>query len=343
LPIPRPKALSRQIESWFERNQRPLPWRETYDPWHVWVSEIMLQQTRMDVVLPYFHRFITRFPRVGDAAEAAESEVLALWSGLGYYRRATMLHRGAIAVVREFDETIPSRIDELLQIPGVGRYTAGAIASIAFGKSEPIVDGNVTRVLSRLFALEDPLGSAGLAREAWKHASQLVHAASAPRAFNQGLMELGALICTPRNPRCEGCPVARPCQARLTNRIPEFPRAKQRVETTRLRIALYIVADGQGRVLMRREQGRLMRAMYHLPHGDSSLLPGQAFPAAMGERVGSFRHTITTRRIEFTVYTASSRALADRDGSWEWVPISELSSVPHPSYVRKALDFWQAR
>jgi A/G-specific adenine glycosylase len=283
----------------------------------------MLQQTRMEVVLPYFARFVERFPDLASLAGATDDEVTTAWSGLGYYRRAKMLRAGAAAVMSRFGGVIPSAVDELLTIPGIGRYTAGAIASVAFEQRAPIVDGNVARVLSRLFALET---------DAWPLAEELVRASRSPRMFNQGLMELGALICKPRNPTCLLCPVHDACVARATGRIDELPRPKPRKATRELRIPLYVVHDRRGRVLLRRASGTLMDAMYHLPHGDTSLLDGEPFAAAPRELLGTFRHSVTTRRIEFVVYAAT---IARRPTGYEW--IAEIESVPHPSYVRKAL------
>ena len=314
---------ARLIERWFSRHQRPLPWRETYDPYHVWVSEVMLQQTRMEVVLPYFARFIARFPDVASLAKATDDEVTTAWSGLGYYRRAKMLRAGAAAVMERFSGVIPRTVDKLLTIPGIGRYTAGAIASIAFEQRAPIVDGNVARVLSRLCAHDG---------DAWPLAEAMVAASRSPRALNQGLMELGALICKPRNPTCLVCPVHDACIARATGRIDRFPPPKPKKATRELRIPLYLVRDRRGRVLMRRASGTLMDAMYHLPHGDTSLIDGVPFSAEPRELLGTFRHTVTTRKIEFVVYAAT---VARRPAGYEWV--ERIEEVPHPSYVRKAL------
>ncbi|HET8772505.1 MAG TPA: A/G-specific adenine glycosylase [Thermoanaerobaculia bacterium] len=311
------------IERWFSRHQRPLPWREGYDPYHVWVSEVMLQQTRMEVVLPYFARFLERFPDLAALARATDDAVTTAWSGLGYYRRAKMLRAGAGAVLERFGGAIPRDVAELLTIPGIGRYTAGAIASVAFEQRAPIVDGNVARVLSRLFALQG---------DAWPLAEELVRASKSPRALNQGLMELGALVCKPRNPACLVCPVHDACVARATGRIDDFPPPKPKKATRALRIPLYLVRDRRGRVLMRRATGTLMDAMYHLPHGDSSLLDGEPFTAESRELLGTFRHTVTTRKIEFVVYAAT---VTRRPAGYEW--IAQVEDVPHPSYVRKAL------
>lgn len=323
LQAPHLGRIARLIERWFARHQRPLPWRGEYDPYHVWVSEVMLQQTRMEVVLPYFARFLARFPDVASLAKASDDQVTTAWSGLGYYRRAKMLRAGAAAVMAKLGGVIPSTVDELLTIPGIGRYTAGAIASIAFDRRAPIVDGNVARVLSRLFALES---------DAWPLAEELVRASKSPRALNQGLMELGALICKPRNPPCLVCPVHGHCVARATGRIDELPPPKPKKATRELTIPLYLVRDRRGRVLMRRASGTLMDAMYHLPHGDTSLLEGEPFTADTRELLGTFRHTVTTRKIEFVVYRAS---VSRRPEGYEW--IESIDEVPHPSYVRKAL------
>jgi A/G-specific adenine glycosylase len=321
--------LARAIERWFARHQRPLPWRTTYDPYRVWISEVMLQQTRMEVVLPYFERFLTRFPDLQALAKATDDEVMAAWSGLGYYRRAKMLRAGAAFVVERFGGVVPSTVEELLTIPGIGRYTAGAIASIAFDRNAPIVDGNVARVLSRLFAHDG---------DAWPHATQLVDAARSPRHFKQGVMELGALICKPRNPACLLCPVRSSCIASKTGRIEDFPPPKPKKETRALRIPLYLVRDRRGRVLMRRATGALMDAMYHLPHGDTSLFGDTPLAATPGTLLGTFRHTVTTRRIEFLLYEAT---VERKTKDFEWIDIGRMDEIPHPSYVRKALNLIQ--
>lgn len=335
MQAPDPIPIARRIESWFARHQRPLPWRETYDPYGVWVSEVMLQQTRMEVVLRYYERFLERFPDVAALAAASDHDVMAAWSGLGYYRRSRMLRAGAVEVMARFAGVIPSEVDDLLTIPGIGRYTAGAIRSVAHGQRAPIVDGNVARIVARLFAIEAPLGTPALMREAWLRAEDLVSACQSPRALNQGLMELGALICRPRNPSCLLCPIQDHCAARLTGRVDELPAPKQKKATRALRIALYVVSDRHGRVLMRRESGPLMDGMYHLPHGDNSLLAGKPLPIHAPSLLGTFRHTVTTRRIEFEVYTASFKGRPAAD--YKWIDQDALDQVPHPSYVDKAL------
>lgn len=317
--------LASPIERWFRRQQRPLPWRATYDPYHVWVSEVMAQQTRMEVVVPYFERFIERFPTLDALASATDDEVTAAWSGLGYYRRARMLRQGAIDVRQCFGGKLPRSVDELRTIPGIGPYTAGAIASIAFDERAAIVDGNVARVVSRLFGIDAPAGSA----EAWTRAEQLVASAKSARMLNQGVMELGALLCTPKNPSCLLCPLAAHC-----SQDAELPRPKAKPATRELHIPLYLVTDRAGRVLMRRETGQLMTAMFHLPHGNAALFDGAPIAVRDAEPLGTFRHTVTNRRITFELF----RARAKRAAGYEWIDPAALATVPHPSYVRKALQ-----
>jgi A/G-specific adenine glycosylase len=337
LQSPDLSRITQKIEAWFARHQRPLPWRETYDPYRVWVSEVMLQQTQMEVVLRYFGRFLERFPTVAALAAATDHDVMAAWSGLGYYRRARMLRAGAADVMQRFGGNVPSTVEELLTISGVGRYTAGAIASVAHGRRAPIVDGNVARIVARVFGLESPLGTPALMREAWLQAEALVAVCKKPRDFNQGLMEVGALLCRPKNPACLLCPIREHCVACASGRVDELPRPKAKQATRQLHIALYVVSDRRGRVLMRRESGPLMTAMYHLPHGNDSLLAGEPLSVTRPALLGRFRHTVTTRKIEFEVYAAK---LAGRNrGDYEWIDPSALGDVPHPSYVAKALKF----
>ncbi|HEX7191629.1 MAG TPA: A/G-specific adenine glycosylase [Thermoanaerobaculia bacterium] len=323
MPNARLNRIARSLERWFGKHQRPLPWRMAYLPYHVWVSEVMAQQTRLEVVLGYFERFIERFPDVPALAAASEDEVTALWSGLGYYRRARMLREGAIDVVSRFGGELPRDVDQLISIRGIGRYTAGAIASIAFDRRAPIVDGNVARVLARVQGEEDP----------WTHAEALVRVCRSPRMMNQALMELGAMVCTPRNAKCMECPLRRDCVAFTTDRIHELPAPRESKAVKRLRIPLYLVTDSRGRILMRRERGPLMTAMLHLPHGNTALFDDAPLPVLSPRSIGSFHHTITTRRITFEVFAARAR----RRSGYEWVNPEELRDFPHPSYVTKAL------
>lgn len=303
----------------------------------MWVSEVMAQQTRIDVVLRYFEPFVAAFPDLRALASASSDDVTARWSGLGYYRRARMLREGAADVAARFGGVIPSTVEELQSIAGIGRYTAGAIASIAFDRHAPIVDGNVARILARLDGIEQPTGSPALMRAAWIRAEELVRACDSPRKFNQGLMELGALICKPANPSCEVCPLTKDCAAFQQSRTAELPLPKARARSHEMRLPLYLITDSDGRILMRRESGKLMTGLFHLPHGDSALLPGVPLRVERRESLGTFRHTVTTRRIEFELFAATlADAVAD-DESYAWIDAERIDRVPHPSYVAKAL------
>ena len=297
----------------------------------------MLQQTRMEVVLPRYQDFVTRFPTLRTLAAASEEEVTAAWSGLGYYRRARMLRQGAANVVERFSGQLPGDVSALQTISGIGRYTAGAIASIAYDQPAPIVDGNIMRITARLFAINAPLRSTGLARQAWKRAEELVKAAKSPRVFNQALMEIGALICRPKNPLCGECPLRRDCAAFARGEVERYPRKAQSKPARSMRIPLYLIVDGKGRVLMRRESGPLMDGLFHLPHGNGLLIRGSRFAVRGSRRVGEFRHTVTNRRITFEVFL-TLRTTKREPRAATWIHPRELSEFPHPSYVRKALQ-----
>ena len=303
----------------------------------------MLQQTRMEVVVPYFGRFLEKFPDVQALARAEERDVLAAWSGLGYYRRARMLWQGARDVVNRFGGVVPRGLEDLLSVSGIGRYTAGAIASIAFDERAPIVDGNIARVVARVFGIAEATGSAGLTRAAWREAELLVNSCGSPRAFNQALMELGALACRPQQPLCHECPVARFCAARKSGRAADLPLKRAAKATVALTIPIYVIADRRGRVLMHRQSGSVMDAMYHLPHGNSSLLAGEPLEVKKPRLLGSFRHTVTTRRIEFQLFAAErADARAKLPVTYSWIDPADLESTPHPSYVAKAMRLLQS-
>ncbi len=221
------RLLHDALLSWYAGAQRDLPWRRTRDPYAIWLSEVMLQQTRVETVIPYYERFLARWPTVGALADAPVDDVLAAWSGLGYYRRARMLHAAAHAIHGQ--RAFPPDAASLAQVKGIGRYTAGAVASIAYGEAAPLVDGNVARVFARLFAVEDDVrGTKGLAR-LWALAEALVHAGD-PGAWNQALMELGATVCVPREPRCPVCPVREVCRARALGLERQLPRVKAKTK-----------------------------------------------------------------------------------------------------------------
>lgn len=280
--------LAKRLGPWFLQHQRDLAWRRTRDPYAIWVSEIMLQQTRVETVEAYYEKFLERFPDVGTLAAADESEVLAAWSGLGYYRRARLLHAGARHVAAELGGVVPGDPEALRKIPGVGRYTAGAITSIAFDRPAALVDGNVARVLSRIQALLDPkLQDAGAAGH-WTLAQQIVEAGS-PRVLAQALMELGATVCTPTQPRCPACPVRAECQAHGRGLQATIPAPKKRAPSPREDLWAVAVRR-EGRVLLeRRASEGLLAGMWCLPlierANERAGAPAKAIAAATGVKV----------------------------------------------------------
>src|ERR1700678_2232545 len=225
VPPKKGAALRAKLLAWYVAERRDLPWRRTRDPYAVWLSETMLQQTRVDTVIPYFQAFIRAYPTLDDLARAPEQGVLSLWSGLGYYRRARLLHAAARRVAAEHGGRLPSEVAELRTLEGIGAYTAGAIASIAFKRRAALVDGNVARVLARLFAVEQDVKSAAGAAHMWRLAEDLLPDGDRdPGDWNQSLMELGATVCVPREPKCDACPVRDLCLARERGIAGRLPR-----------------------------------------------------------------------------------------------------------------------
>ncbi len=251
---------------WYEKRRRPLPWRATRDPYAVWVSEVMLQQTRVETVIPYWRKFLARFPSVEALAAADLSDVLKAWEGLGYYGRARNLHKAAGHVVERFGGRLPEQVTDLRSLPGVGPYMAGAVASIAFGRPEPLVDGNVARVLTRLHGIAEPPAKPAVQRRLWDLARDMVPEDD-PGGFNQALMELGATVCTPRAPQCGACPVAEPCVARSEGRPEAYPAKTERRAVPHHDIAVGIVARGGKLLLVRRPEGALLGGLWEFPGG----------------------------------------------------------------------------
>jgi A/G-specific adenine glycosylase len=301
--------MHEDIVLWFSKNQRALPWRIAYDPYHVWVCEVMLQQTQVETALPYYERFLNRLPTIHALAEADEQEVLTLWAGLGYYSRARNLQAAAKIVARDYDGIVPDDYETLRSLPGIGQYMAGAIMSIAFNKPFPIVDGNVRRVLSRVYGW-----TGENAKHLWEAAERLVRQEE-PRAINQALMELGATVCSFKSPRCLLCPLKEICVAFRTGSQDQIPVVKKRPETIRV-LLFAVVQHNNGRYLMRKEKGLWEFPMF----GD--------LPSGSLTQTGSCRHTITHHRLEVNVYSGTLEKL---DG-FEW---KEFNSVPVSSLTRK--------
>lgn len=263
MPLPRSDEFSNALLRWYDARKRDLPWRRTRDPYRIWVSEIMLQQTRVETVIPYYERFLDRFPTARALGAATEEEVLSQWSGLGYYSRARNLWRGAAVVCDRFDGEFPLDREKALELPGIGRYTSAAIVSIAADHPHAVVDGNVARVLARLYALEPPADRSIPRLEA---IAQSLLSTTRPGDHNQAMMELGATICTPRAPRCPSCPVQSTCAMTTPNQDPEsFPRPVPRKEPIQLELAILLLRDSHGRLLLERGRWNLIPHLWIPP------------------------------------------------------------------------------
>jgi len=333
-----------RLLAWYDAGRRDLPWRRRPEPWTVWVSEIMLQQTRVETVVPFFERFLRRFPDPAALAAAPVEEALALWSGLGYYRRCRQLHAGAREVVAR-GGTIPGRAEELERLPGIGPYTAAAIASIAFGEAVPVLDGNVARVMARRMALPGSIETAAARRELLGGAAEHLDARR-PGDSNQALMELGATLCTPRAPRCGECPLAEGCRGRASGDPERFPAPRRRAATAAVVETAALVESGGLLLFVRRppDAGHLA-GLWELPTvaGGGAQAEG-ALAAALGGRwrLGEARarvsHAITTRRITLTAHAASvaGEGVAEgREAAW-WSP-DEAGRRPLTGASRKLL------
>ena len=301
----------RALRAWYRVARRDLPWRRTRDPYAIWISEVMLQQTRVETVIPYYARFLDALPTVSALAEAPIDRVLALWSGLGYYRRARLLHRGAQQIAREHRGALPRDANALAEIAGIGRYTAGAIASIAFGERAPIVDGNVARVLSRFDAREeDPASPAGK-RALWARAEELA-SCDAPGDLNQALMELGATICTPKTPSCAACPIARACAARAKGIQSELPRVGKRAKPKRASLRAFVV-EARGAIAMgKRRADGLYGGLWEPPMLEKTARAAAPFGLEISafDSRGTVEHVLTHRRLAIDVfYMRSPKAL----------------------------------
>ena len=346
------RDFAARLLEWYGRAKRNLPWREVSDPYRVLGSEVMLQQTQVATVIPYFERFVSLFPTVHSLAEASEDEVLACWAGLGYYSRARRLREAARRVVDVYDGAIPDTVEELTTLPGVGRYTAGAVASIAFHKPEPIVDANVARVLARVFAVEGDPRSGSASRALWSHAAALLPTAR-PHDFNAGLMELGALVCAPAAPDCAACPVAARCLALARGETARFPELAPRRQTVSVEdVAVLVRRDGDI-VLTRRPDGGQWAGLWELPRvrrqeGEALVVAARRAPMEVCGLVvhdphpfGAIRHSVTHYRIRlhgFVAAFASGEPLAVTCADARWVDAAGVDAYALPSPQRRLIE-----
>jgi A/G-specific adenine glycosylase len=362
------RQLVSLLLKWFSENARDLPWRRTHDPYAIWVSEIMLQQTQVKTVIPYWERWLRELPTILSLAKAPSDKIHKLWEGLGYYTRVRNLQKAAQVIVKKHSGIFPENFDDILELPGVGRYTAGAICSIAFNQPTPILDGNVIRVLTRISGIEtDPREKKTNAR-LWQFAEKLVAHAKAPGSqrkklalaslaplcenscsfLNQSLMELGALACTPRNPKCPACPVQKLCVAFKTNRVEKLPNLTPRVATTARRFAAFIVKN-QNQFLVRQRPAGLVNAhLWEFPNvelNNASVNLQTVANLSLGfspksvEPLCTIKHSITRYRITLDAFTVHvTRRSGIVQNNEQWLNLSELKKLSFPSAHRKILE-----
>ncbi len=358
LSAPALARFRKNLLAWFSQFQRDLPWRRSKDPYRLWLSEVMLQQTRVATAIPYYERFLERFPDVRALAGAPEEEVLRYWSGLGYYSRARNLQKAAQQIVALHNGVFPATEAEALALPGVGKYTAAAILSMAYGQRLAVLDGNVARVLARLQAIRGDLRAGIRWKELQKSAKALL-APKSPGDWNQAMMELGAILCTPRSPQCLLCPVREFCEARKQGLADTIPEKRKKRATVELQLAAAVLLDPQGHTLLlpppkpkagptrKADLGALVSRMWHFPtievHRDAalemrayleeSLLRSHKFSAPL-ERLPKVRHTVTYRSITLLPFRMKLKKLPQISGA-KVLPLSGLSSVPSSNLTRK--------
>lgn len=342
----------RELVRWFERDHRPMPWRSDPSPYKVWISEIMLQQTQVVTVIPYFDRFIRRFPSFRALATADLQEVLKLWEGLGYYSRARNLHKAARMIVEDCGGTPPVTAGELRQLPGIGPYTAAAIASIAFGEPVPSVDGNVLRVCSRLWGMATPMRDKALADDVRARLVPLIRTVN-PSHFNQAMMETGALICKPRNPLCDQCLLARHCVAFKTNRTDELPVVEKTVKGPHYRIAVGVIWKRTRILIARRQDNQMLGGLWEFPGGKRlkgekleqtaarEILEETGLKVRVGVPYATVKHAYSHFQITLTAYRCdwlSGRARPKASVELKWIRPLELSEYPMPRANRRIAE-----
>jgi A/G-specific adenine glycosylase len=348
----------KRLLGWFRQFQRDLPWRRTHDPYCIWLSEIMLQQTRVAAAIPYYERFLERFPDIQTLAAAPPEEVLRLWSGLGYYSRARNLQKAAQQIVAKHGGQFPAREEEVLALPGIGNYTAAAILSIAFGEKYAVLDGNVARVLARLGAVRGNLRASQRWHKLQENADALLDPQS-PGEWNQAMMELGATLCTPKSPQCLLCPVNEFCEGRRLGIAESLPEKRKKRATVEVTLAVAVFTDGDGRTILlpppvSTSEGAaadhvptLVSRMWHFPAvsvaGDPAanlrsylrkLLPGTRNGNLRFAAAGKLRHAVTYRDITLLPFRVEVKKLPPVPGAKE-VPLASVSSLPVSNLTRK--------
>lgn len=336
-----PAALARRLLEWYRAGRRDLPWRGTQDPYRVWISEVMLQQTRVEAVIPHYEQFLRRYPSVGKLAAASEQELLAAWGGLGYYRRARHLHVAARRILDDFGGRFPSDYAALRRLPGIGDYTAAAVASIAFDQPRAALDGNALRVLARLEDERRDIATAAAKAALRARAQGLVETVGRGERgdFAQALMELGATLCVARVPRCLSCPWRADCLARATGSAPGLPTKRTHATTRRVALAIAVVRRTGGLLVRQRPpDATVMPGFWELPAVEAAPQLAEALDGLVLRwlrKVGSFSHGITSTSYACSVYLAEARG--EPSGGYRWTADGLGSGLPLTTISRKAL------
>lgn len=342
-------TLSEKLLIWYNLNKRDLPWRHTSDPYAILVSEIMLQQTRVDTVISYYNRFLERFPTAASLAQAEEDEVLNLWKGLGYYSRARNLHKAAEAIVHQHQGSFPSVLEHVRKLPGVGEYTAGAIMSIAFHQPFPAVDGNVLRVIARIFGIEDDIALA----ETKKTITGIVRGmipSEHTGDFTQTLMELGATVCIPSAPLCENCPVSGDCRAFTERKTDMLPVKQKKLKPLTQNFHALLLLDGDKLLMTRKHPGTLLKNLWGVPlieKEDNNALPREelqkkilnhtGIAAQSFQPMGKARHVFTHRVWEMEILVCPQCSVHALKPDFQWVPLAVIGNLPIPTAFAKLL------
>ena len=339
------KTLQKHLMSWYEEEKREMPWRKNLDPYRILVSEFMLQQTQVKTVIPYFERWMKSFPTLKKLAQAKETTVLKHWEGLGYYSRARNLRKAAQIMLQDHSGKVPQSIDEILKLPGVGRYTAGAVLSIAFGKKVPVLDGNVKRVLARLFTLQENGATRKSENILWDTMHSLLPETE-PGNFNQAFMELGATVCLPQNPLCLLCPLKRGCLARKSGEQSLYPPRKQPTPTIKIDVSAGVIFKRDKIFIQKRLLGGLMGGLWEFPGGkfEAAETPEQCLHREIREELGvalhvneklmTLKHSYTQFRVTLHVFLCkirSGRLSPTQCEEWKWVTAEELDQYPFPA------------
>jgi A/G-specific adenine glycosylase len=338
-------VIQKKLLRWFEKNGRDLPWRKTRDPYAIWVSEMMLQQTQVATVIPYYKNFLKTFPTVRHLARADLSKVLKAWEGLGYYTRARNLHRASRIIINHYRGKIPDNLKDLLSLPGIGRSTAGAILSFAYDKDAPILDGNLKRVLSRLFAIKDYPASSKTEGLLWRISEALIPKGRS-NPFNQALMDLGSMLCTPKDPQCSFCPLQKLCRGFLSGKPERYPlRVAKKIIPHR--VAISAVIQKKGKVLLhRRPLKGLLGGLWEFPNWKTEerrrlrlrlrlrnyVKKEAGLNVEVKESIGTFKQTFSHFKLTLRVFHC--KALRGNPNG-KWIPIDDLQLIPLSSLHRR--------